>query len=600
MASILGFITEYRQNNYKYGIPEFQRKFTWKPKQIENLFDSVFRRYPLPKFFIWRLPQISPVGLGAFPTDFTSKKTKSTPFTNENYLPEGGNIAICDGQQRLTSFIIGCLGKNMGTSRTPKYLYFDILFETLDAEDNEKRFSFLSANQLSRINSDSTRCFLKVSEIIDAFINNHQPYTTIINNYLQGLNLALNQEKYNLAYSNLFQFITNLSQNHYLDFAELETIIGNSLDEAVEFFSRINGGGKALTKNEILYSLLSKYLENVNDGLKTDFDELTENFCESPQRVLSKSLDYDFYLRACLYVTTNEILFNINTFDRLQCVSILESWSAIKRAIEKTMELLQKLHIGPLITSANSIIPIIYHFYRKGENYQALQNEYPEFSKYILRAQFSGVFGSHGDSLLTYLKRNQIDKYQINDYKFSFSDLTSTLPPDKSFSLNEDKIDKILEYEYGDDKTKAILFLVHGNYQNNQSLHIDHIHPSSICVSETRLRTYDVTGDIAFILENHNKISNLQLLQSNCNINKSNITVLDWVRQIFNGYNNNMNDLSCVNGKRNELEYFESNLILIPVNKAIDEYLSIYNFVEFFENRKILLRNILVEKLIDN
>jgi hypothetical protein len=150
--------------------------------------------------------------------------------------------------------------------------------------------------------------------------------------------------------------------------------------------------------------------------------------------------------------------------------------------------------------------------------------------------------------------------------------------------------------QFDDVRYWQILNLVHSNYEHNQNLHIDHIHPTSICSSDARLRAFDVVGDIGFIIENHNKIENLQLLQFNCNINKSNTPILNWVCQIFNGYNRNVNDLSCVNGKQNEIEYFESNLILIPDEKPLDEYLSIYNFKEFYENRK----NILIEKLINN
>ena len=61
--------------NSKVDIPNVQRGFVWKPSQIENLWDSLLRGYPVGAFVM-------------------------TPKSD-------GNFEILDGQQRATSISLG-------------------------------------------------------------------------------------------------------------------------------------------------------------------------------------------------------------------------------------------------------------------------------------------------------------------------------------------------------------------------------------------------------------------------------------------------------------------------------------------------------------
>jgi uncharacterized protein with ParB-like and HNH nuclease domain len=36
-------------------LPAIQRKFTWGPNQIELLFDSIMRNYPINSFMLWKI-----------------------------------------------------------------------------------------------------------------------------------------------------------------------------------------------------------------------------------------------------------------------------------------------------------------------------------------------------------------------------------------------------------------------------------------------------------------------------------------------------------------------------------------------------------------
>ena len=128
MISISTFITSYRQNRVNFGIPEFQRNYTWSDYQIEHFFDSLLRKYPIPRFFTWRTFEVPSLSMTFFSTRFDGKN-RSEPgeaFQPNDYRANHNTVAICDGQQRLTSLIIGINGYNVG-SRNNKFLSYNIL-----------------------------------------------------------------------------------------------------------------------------------------------------------------------------------------------------------------------------------------------------------------------------------------------------------------------------------------------------------------------------------------------------------------------------------------------------------------------------------------
>ena len=73
MTSITNFITTYGDNRLNYGIPEFQRNYSWQDYQIEHFFDSLIRKYPIPRFFIWRTYDVPSISMTYFSTEFELK-----------------------------------------------------------------------------------------------------------------------------------------------------------------------------------------------------------------------------------------------------------------------------------------------------------------------------------------------------------------------------------------------------------------------------------------------------------------------------------------------------------------------------------------------
>ncbi|HMK64399.1 MAG TPA: DUF262 domain-containing protein, partial [Thermodesulfobacteriota bacterium] len=107
----------------KYLIPTFQRLFIWDPVHIINLWESIYRCYPIGTILYWKTQTVLHVHrkLGGF------------------LLPANGNSGpetwsyILDGQQRATSLLVSFYGGS-GKIREQYSFDFTLYFDLTTAE----------------------------------------------------------------------------------------------------------------------------------------------------------------------------------------------------------------------------------------------------------------------------------------------------------------------------------------------------------------------------------------------------------------------------------------------------------------------------------
>ena len=83
VSAILGLI-----ESGDIAIPEIQRPFVWKKKQVRDLLDSLYKGYPTGYLIIWKNPNI---------------KLKDGTFSS-------GKKILIDGQQRVTALMTAISG----------------------------------------------------------------------------------------------------------------------------------------------------------------------------------------------------------------------------------------------------------------------------------------------------------------------------------------------------------------------------------------------------------------------------------------------------------------------------------------------------------
>ena len=166
------------------------------------------------------------------------------------------------------------------------------------------------------------------------------------------------------------------------------------------------------------------------------------------------------------------------------------------------------------------------------------------------------------------------------------------MPTDKSFKIDKIKIEKLLETEYQSKNNidRALLFLIYGfdTFNNTYNYDVDHIHPKSICSVEDTIKSQGQVFDqaiISIILNNYNKLPNLQILERKCNINKNNILFDRWLTAKQNG-----GDLSCLNGQATIKLYLDSIFADTNENVNYGEFIKLNSFRDFYANRKNNLR----------
>src|SRR5690348_18478691 len=95
--------------NRQYFLPAIQREFVWKPEQVAQLFDSIMRGYPISSFLFWELDEANKGRweIYRFIQDFDERGSHN-PAANAHGVQQ--LTLVLDGQQRLTSLLIGLRG----------------------------------------------------------------------------------------------------------------------------------------------------------------------------------------------------------------------------------------------------------------------------------------------------------------------------------------------------------------------------------------------------------------------------------------------------------------------------------------------------------
>lgn len=111
-----------------FWLPNIQRPFVWKKDQIERLYDSILREYPIGTLLIWKTKS------DLKRRKFIDNYKRGISLSNF-YIPQDKTqkMMVLDGQQRLQSFFIGLMGSYDGEE-----LHINILSGDLVAPEDIK------------------------------------------------------------------------------------------------------------------------------------------------------------------------------------------------------------------------------------------------------------------------------------------------------------------------------------------------------------------------------------------------------------------------------------------------------------------------------
>ena len=250
-----------RIRNNEYLLPAFQREYIWKPEQVEELFDSLMRGYPISSMLFWEVRDKSKTAWKFYEfLDYYREKW----HTHNEYIDTKSHKdfkAILDGQQRLTSLYIALFGHyDMGIRKTrwqsendDKLFYIYSLYFNLtqskEPENPNVKYEFLWIDKRDTeekdiyIDKDKQKWF-KCSAIYNNMVDIHKAIK-----FSQKNNLAENEaEKLYDFHTLIFNTKDEAKINFYLETEQKP-------DKAVNIFIRLNSGGTNLNYSDILFSI---------------------------------------------------------------------------------------------------------------------------------------------------------------------------------------------------------------------------------------------------------------------------------------------------------------------------------------------------------
>ena len=223
------------------GLPDIQRPFVWKNAKVRDLFDSLYRGYPVGYLLLWRNGLIDDRAIG---TDVKQKPPR---------------LVIVDGQQRLTSLYAVVMGvpvvrENYDSEQIRiSFNPLEERFEVYDAAIQRDK-SFIP--NISRIWSDGTNIFKVAKEYLEV---------------LQAVRVVNEDE-----IEKVQNAITKLQSLLTFPLTALELAADISEEDVSDVFVRINSKGTPLNQADFILTLMSVFWDQGRADL--------ERFCQEARK----------------------------------------------------------------------------------------------------------------------------------------------------------------------------------------------------------------------------------------------------------------------------------------------------------------------------
>lgn len=229
------------------GLPDIQRPFVWKNAKVRDLFDSMYRGYPVGYLLFWE--------------NQLDGGVKQIGTNTHQKVP---NLLIVDGQQRMTSLYAVLKG-------------ISVIRENYEAEKIEIAFRPLDGS-FEVTDAAIRRSPEWLPSISELFSKDASQYA-VIGGYIENLKKTREQEDKELSPEETKQCEVALQRLFSLTsfpFTALQLSANIDEEQVAEVFVRINSKGKSLNQADFILTLMSVFWE---EGRK----EL-EEFCRAARK----------------------------------------------------------------------------------------------------------------------------------------------------------------------------------------------------------------------------------------------------------------------------------------------------------------------------
>ncbi len=521
-----------------FWLPNIQRPFVWSEEQIERIYDSILREYPIGTLLVWK--NKSKIKHRKFIDNWKDELNLLDFFVPINENPK---MLVLDGQQRMQSLFIGLKG-----SYNKRQLYFNVLSGDVKVPDDRKyEFKF---HEL-----DPGFPWIKFSTLVFPDKKNkefkHEIHTLANRDFTDHEDDRIDDNielvrKVFCADDNII----------YQEVDSIDRPAAYSEDDIVEIFIRANSGGTRLDKSDLLFSLLVSSWDEANENMTALLDDLNQGVY---------SFGRDFVLKACLVLFDKGASYEVSKFrDGDTKKKIEENWDAVAKAIKDVRDYVKGktfIQSDKVLTSYLALVPLIYFRY----HFPKLWSTSIDKNVYLVRTMLTAAFSGNPDSLI-----DKIVKKIKEDGNFVLPNVYGIIRDDnRSLELTRESV---LGISYTDRRIHLLFNLWYSfdyvpAYSGNEP-QVDHIFPQSLLKTVKTLNPDTNRMSIMKYKQPHrDRLANMMLLtrQENGSSEKSDVPPHEWF----------------ANKKQ---EYLD--LHLIPNNP---ELWQLENYEKFIEEREKLI-----------
>lgn len=519
-------------------LPAIQRPYVWKPEAIIGLFDSLMQGYPISSFLFWT---VEPENRRRWAIYKFQERYRQGETWNDQVEPDGRDIVfVLDGQQRLTSLLIGLRGsytmrerygrRDKATSFRANHLYIDLFNDPDDIDEDDEitanRYSLRFSDIAPR--NDHKNLWIKMGDVLDLADNSR------LLEYRDRLFAAVGDRvtaaQIEVAEQNLVRLHELVWQDEPISFYTEHL---QDLNRVLTIFIRANEGGMKLTKADLLMSVVTTtwgeayvrdailgLVNRLNKGMGAQFE-----------------FDKDLVMRACLVIPDLPVVYNVSNFTSHNMTVIRENWDLIQTSLEGAVALAASFGLdASQLTSTNAVIPIAYYLSRLDGHrldgtsiFDVVNRE--RIRRWLFSSLFNGAFGGNSDQTIG-VCRDTIREEMRGSRDFPLAKLADDMRTRRArhLAFDEEGIKKLLETRYGQRHTTLALGLLYDGRRSRASrYHVDHIIPVA-AVSEKILRERGVPGAVIERMRDAvNRLGNLQLLVERENLTKSDGDLAGWL-----------------------------------------------------------------------
>lgn len=273
-------------------LPDFQRDWVWKDKQINSLLESVIRGFPINSILLLEC-------------DASNLKLACRPIEGSGAIDTLPQYLILDGQQRLTSLFGALFSKKpVEFKKTKKkYFYYVNMLKAIDSVKN-------SSDVDDMIISVPEERILKTakSETLDLSVPEKEyaagmfPLNTVVDffSWLSGY------QQFTGNFNVASEFNTEIIQkilSYQIICIKLDK--DTPLEAVCKIFEKVNISGVVLTIFDLSTAILASYKENGKSiNLRNDWKNISDNvFAKSNLDILKEIDGTDFITALTLFVS---------------------------------------------------------------------------------------------------------------------------------------------------------------------------------------------------------------------------------------------------------------------------------------------------------